>query len=162
MNAIVVAEVPKGDRNKYEFDHAAARMRLDRTLFTSTHFPGDYGFVEGTRAEDGEPLNALVLLDEHTFPGCLIRVRPVALFDMTDEDGPDEKLLVVPATDPRWDRVQDLADLDDYLLSEISHFFAVYKALEPGKGSTVGGWRDRAVAEAELGRARARAARSVT
>lgn len=162
MNANVVVEVPKGDRNKYEFDHTAGRMRLDRTLFTSTQFPGDYGFVEGTRAEDGEPLNALVLLDERTFPGCLIRVRPIALFDMTDEDGPDEKLLVVPATDPRWDREQDLADLDHYLLSEISHFFAVYKALEPGKGSTAGGWRDRAVAEAELGKAIARAARSMT
>jgi inorganic pyrophosphatase len=153
MNADVVVEVPKGDRNKYEFDRAAGRVRLDRTLFTSTHFPGDYGFVEGTLAEDGEPLNALVLLDEPTFPGCLITVRPVALFDMSDENGPDEKLLTVAATDPRWDRVQDLADLDDYLLSEISHFFAVYKALEPGKGSLVGGWRDRTVAEAELRRA---------
>jgi inorganic pyrophosphatase len=148
--ADVVVEVPKGHRNKYEFDQTAGRARLDRTLFTSTHYPGDYGFVEGTLAEDGDPLDVLVLLDEPTFPGCLITVRPVAVFDMSDENGPDEKLLAVPATDPRWDRVQDLADLDHYLLSEISHFFEVYKALEPGKGSLVCGWRDRSAAETEL------------
>ena len=157
MNADLVVEVPKGDRNKYEFDHTAGRVRLDRTLFTSTHYPGDYGFIENTFAEDGDPMRALVLLDEPTFPGCLIRVRPVALFDMSDENGPDAKLLTVPATDPRWDRIQDIEDLDQHLLAEISHFFTVYKTLEPGKGSTVGGWRDRAAAEAELHNAYERA-----
>lgn len=157
MKLEVVVEVPKGEKNKYEVDHFTGRVRLDRTLFTSTHYPGDYGYVEDTLAEDGDPLDALVLLDAPTFPGCLVGARPVALFDMSDEHGIDSKLLVVPATDPRWERIQDLPDLDHFLLSEISQFFAIYKALEPGKGSTVGGWRDRAAAEAEVETARARA-----
>jgi inorganic pyrophosphatase len=150
MTIDVVVEVPKGERNKYEIDHTTGRVRLDRTLFTSTHYPGDYGYVEGTLAEDGDPLDALVLLDEPTFPGCLVTARPVALFDMSDENGADAKLLVVPATDPRWDGIQDVTDLDHFLLNEISHFFAVYKTLEPGKGASVGGWHDRAAAQREL------------
>lgn len=157
MRADVTIEVPKGDRNKYELDHHSGRIRLDRTLFTSTHYPGDYGFFDDTLAEDGDPLDVLVLLDEPTFPGCLICVRPVAVFDMSDENGPDAKVLAVPGTDPRWDHVAELADLDPYLLDEIRHFFTVYKALEPGKGSIVGGWSGRAAAEAELLRAQSRA-----
>lgn len=157
MRADVTVEVPKGDRNKYELDHHSGRIRLDRTLFPATHYPGDYGFFEDTLAEDGDPLDVLVLLAEPTFPGCLICVRPVAVFQMSDENGPDAKVLAVPATDPRWEHVVDLPDLDPYLLDEIRHFFTVYKALEPGKGIDVGGWRGRAAAEDELDRAQRRA-----
>lgn len=145
-----VVEVPKGNRNKYEVDHETGRVRLDRTLFTSTHYPGDYGFFEHTLALDGDPLDVLILLDEPTFPGCLVSVRPVALFDMSDENGPDAKVIGVPAHDARWNDIQDLTDLDRFLLAEIAHFFEVYKALEPGKGAKVGGWRPRADADAEI------------
>ncbi len=156
--AEVIVEVPKGERNKYEVDHATGHVHLDRTLFTSMHYPADYGFVDNTLGEDGDPLDVLVMLDAPTFPGCRISVRPVAVFEMTDEHGPDAKLLVVPATDPRWDRVQDLPDVDPFLLGEISHFFEVYKLLEPGKGTVIEGWRDRATAEKELRDAYERAA----
>ncbi|HEU4567511.1 MAG TPA: inorganic diphosphatase [Marmoricola sp.] len=147
MHVEAVVEVPQGHRNKYEVDHTTGRMRLDRMLFTSTRYPADYGFLEDTLGLDGDPLDVLILLDEPTFPGCLVTVRPVALFDMSDENGSDEKVLAVPAHDPRCAAVRDLGDLDRFQLDEIMHFFQVYKELEPGKGTTTGGWRDRAAAE---------------
>ena len=111
MEIEVVVEIPQGSRNKYEMDHATGRIRLDRMLFTSTCYPLDYGFVPDTLAEDGDPLDALVMLDEPTFPGCLVLARPVGVFWMHDEHGPDAKVLAVPARDPRYDGMRDLADV---------------------------------------------------
>jgi inorganic pyrophosphatase len=147
MELDVVIEIPMGSRNKYEMDHELGRIRLDRTLFTATQYPADYGFVPETLAEDGDPLDALVLVEQPTFPGCQIAVRPVAVFWMHDERGPDAKLLCVPAHDPRWAPLRDLGDVPRHVLSEIGHFFNVYKDLEPGKSVSVRGWEDRAMAE---------------
>jgi inorganic pyrophosphatase len=143
----VVVEIPQGSRNKYEMDHASGRIRLDRMLFTSTCYPLDYGFVPGTLAEDGDPLDAMVLLEEPTFPGCLVVARPVAVFWMLDEHGPDAKILTVPARDPRYAATRDLTDVPGHLTAEIGHFFDIYKELEPGKGTDVRGWQNRAAAE---------------
>jgi len=142
----VVVEIPKGSRNKYEMDHATGRIRLDRMLFTSTCYPLDYGFIPDTLAEDGDPLDALVMLDEPTFPGCVVVARPVALFWMHDEHGPDAKILTVPAGDPRYADIHDLGDVPRHLIAEIGHFFDIYKELEPGKSTDVRGWQDRAAA----------------
>jgi len=147
MEIEVVIEIPQGSRNKYEMDHAAGRIRLDRMLFTSACYPLDYGFVPDTLAEDGDPLDALVMLDEPTFPGCLVLARPVGVFWMHDEHGPDAKILTVPARDPRYTTTRDLADVPGHLAAEIGHFFDIYKELEPGKGTDVRGWQDRAAAE---------------
>ncbi len=140
MEVEVVVEIPRGSRNKYEIDHDTGRVWLDRFLFTSTQYPTDYGFIVATLAEDGDPLDALVLLEEPTFPGCHIRGRPVAMFKMRDEKGEDAKILCVPATDPRSEDVNDLGDLPGHLVDEIGHFFDVYKELEPGKSTEVGEW----------------------
>jgi inorganic pyrophosphatase len=147
MEVEVVVEIPQGSRNKYEMDHATGRIRLDRMLFTSTQYPLDYGFIPDTLAEDGDPLDALVMLEEPTFPGCLVLARPVGVFWMLDEHGPDAKILTVPARDPRYHGVRDLADVPPHLSAEIGHFFDIYKELEPGKGTDVRGWQDRTAAE---------------
>ncbi|MFI5285767.1 MAG: inorganic diphosphatase [Candidatus Dormibacteria bacterium] len=153
----VVIEVPKGSRNKYEWDPKVGAMRLDRTLFTATRYPADYGFIAGTLGEDGDPLDALVLLDEPAFPGCHVTCRPIGVFLMTDEHGPDAKLLMLPSADTRveW---RELEEVPASLLREIAHFFDIYKKLEPGKITTVHGWEGRAEAEAEVERGLARAA----
>lgn len=153
MEIVAVIEIPKGSRNKYEVDHDTGEVWLDRTLFTATQYPADYGFVPDTLAEDGDPIDVLVLLDEPTFPGCHVHVRPIGVFHMRDEAGPDEKILAVPARDQRWESIRDLSDLSrtqDYLLVEIAHFFNVYKDLEPGKETMPGGWGDAAAAEAKV------------
>jgi inorganic pyrophosphatase len=147
MEIEVVVEIPKGSRNKYEIDHDSGAVWLDRMLFTATQYPADYGFVPHTLAEDGDPLDILVLLDEPTFPGCHIHARPVAVFWMEDEKGRDAKVLCVPSTDPRWERINDIEDLPPHLLDEIGHFFDVYKMLEPGKSTNTAGWEGRASAE---------------
>ncbi|GLY66460.1 inorganic diphosphatase [Amycolatopsis taiwanensis] len=147
MELDVLVEIPMGSRNKYEMDHELGRIRLDRTLFTATQYPADYGFVRDTLDGDGEPLDALVLVEQPTFPGCGIAARPVALFWLRDERGPDAKLLCVPAHDPRQEALRDLDDVPAHLLREIGHFFDVYKELEPGKCVSVGGWEGRAAAE---------------
>jgi inorganic pyrophosphatase len=121
----VVIEIPGGSRNKYELDHQTGQIYLDRMLFTATQYPADYGFIEGTLAGDGDPLDALVFVGEPTFPGCRILVRPVGVFVMREEKGMDEKVLCVPLQDPAWSQVQDLSDLLPTLLAEIEHFFAV-------------------------------------
>ena len=139
----VVVEIPKGSRNKYEIDHDSGAVWLDRNLFTATQYPADYGFIPDTLAGDGDPLDVLVLLDESTFPGCHIRARPIGVFWMKDEAGPDAKVLCVPAGDPRWDAYNDLPDVPEHLLEEIHHFFEVYKALEPHKDADVRGWDNR-------------------
>jgi inorganic pyrophosphatase len=154
----VVVEIPKGQRNKYEMDHESGRIRLDRMLFTSTRYPSDYGFVEDTLADDGDPLDALVLLEEPTFPGCLIQCRAVGMFRMRDEMGMDDKVLCVAATDPRMAHLQDIGDVPEFERLEIEHFFGVYKALEPGKQVETASWVDRASAEAEIEACRRRLA----
>ena len=145
----VAVEIPKGSRNKYELDPATGEIWLDRTLFTSMVFPADYGFIDGTVGGDGDPLDALVFVGEPTFPGCRVRARPIGLFRMHDEKGPDEKILCVPLRDPTWSDVRDLGDLNENLLNEIEHFFAVYKALED-KEVEVGGFGDQAEAIAVI------------
>ena len=146
----VLIEIPKGQRNKYELDHATGRMRLDRMLFTSTRYPHDYGFIEETLGEDGDPLDALVLLDEPTFPGCLIRCRALGMFRMTDEAGGDDKVLCVPATDPRMEHLRDIHHVPEFDRLEIEHFFQVYKDLEPGKSVEGATWAGRTEAEEEI------------
>ena len=111
MDVEVVIEIPRGQRNKYEVDHETGRIRLDRMLFTSTRYPADYGFIEDTLGGDGDPLDALVLLEEPTFPGCLVTARVIGMFQMTDEKGPDDKVLCVPASDPRMAHLQDITDV---------------------------------------------------
>ncbi|MGW1074676.1 inorganic diphosphatase [Streptomyces sp. NPDC002537] len=151
MDFDVVVEIPQGSRNKYEMDHERGRIRLDRLLFTSTRYPADYGFVEGTLGADGEPLDALVLAGEPTFPGVVIGCRAIGMYRMRDEQGEDDKVLCVPATDPRHEHLRDLRHLPEYDRLEIQHFFEVYKELEPGKSVDSGAcWADRAAAEAEI------------
>jgi inorganic pyrophosphatase len=124
-------------------------------LFSSVHYPSDYGFIPETLAEDGDALDALVLVGEATFPGCLIRVEPVAAFEMWDEKGPDQKILCVPVSDPQWNWVQGLDDVPPHLLREITHFFQVYKDLEKKK-TKVGDWLDRDDAKRFVAEAQAR------
>ncbi|MFH8445403.1 inorganic diphosphatase [Streptomyces sp. NBC_00637] len=152
MEFDVTIEIPKGSRNKYEVDHETGRIRLDRRLFTSTAYPTDYGFVENTLGEDGDPLDALVILDEPTFPGCLIRCRAIGMFRMTDEAGGDDKLLCVPSTDPRVEHLRDIHHVSEFDRLEIQHFFEVYKDLEPGKSVEGADWVGRTEAEAEIER----------
>lgn len=142
----VVIEVPSGSRNKYEIDHETGDIWLDRRLFTATRYPADYGFVPDTLAEDGDPLDVLVLLDDPTFPGVHVRARAVGVFLMADEAGPDAKIIAVPAGDPRWDHISSLNDVAEHLRAEIEHFFAIYKELEPNKMTEIGDWGDREVA----------------
>ncbi len=151
----VVVEIPRGSRNKYEIEHDSGEVWLDRHLFQATVYPAEYGFFPDTLAEDGDPLDALVLLGEPTFPGCHVRARPIAVMEMTDEAGRDLKVLCVPAGDPRWEHLQDVSDVDDFLLAEIRHFFVVYKDLEPGKESIIGGWGSKSEAIAAIDAARA-------
>jgi len=152
----VTIEIPKGQRNKYEVDHETGRIRLDRMLFTSTRYPSDYGFIEDTLADDGDPLDALVLLEEPTFPGCLITCRVIGMFRMRDEKGLDDKVLCVPATDPRMAHLRDISDVPAFDRLEIQHFFEVYKEIEPGKSVQGAAWADRAAAETQVEESRKR------
>jgi inorganic pyrophosphatase len=151
----VVVEIPRGSRNKYEIDHETGRVFLDRRLFTATTYPADYGFVPDTLAGDGDPLDALVLLEDAVYPGVTVEARPVGLLWMQDEAGPDAKLICVPPKEPRWKGVEDLRDLPDELLEEIKHFFDVYKALEPDKYANTAGFENRKAAWREIETARA-------
>ena len=153
----VVIEIPKGSRNKYEFDHERGVMRLDRRLFSATFYPADYGFIEGTLAEDDDPLDALVLMADTTFPGCHVMARPLGVFWMQDEKGPDAKIIAVVDGDPDYENVRQLDDLPRHLLEEIEHFFNVYKDLEPGKSSSTAGFEGLEAARKEIADARARA-----
>ena len=140
MEFDVTIEIPKGNRNKYEIDHETGRIRLDRMLFTSTRYPDDYGFIDDTLGEDGDPLDALVLLEEPTFPGCVIRCRALGMFRMRDEKGGDDKVLCVPAADQRASWRTDIEDVSEFHRLEIQHFFEVYKDLEPGKSVEGAHW----------------------
>ncbi|GLU42604.1 inorganic diphosphatase [Allomuricauda sp. NBRC 101325] len=137
----VLVEIPKGSRNKYEYDFTLNKIRFDRTLFSSMMYPGDYGFIPETLALDGDPLDVLVLSTEPTYPMVVIEVKPVGVFHMTDEKGPDEKLICVPVSDPIWSKRDDISELNPHRLKEIEHFFQVYKDLEQKKVDT-GGWGD--------------------
>ena len=152
----MVIEIPRGSRNKYEYDPELDAIVLDRRLFTSTVYPADYGFVEGTLGEDGDPLDALVLVGDATFPGCRIRVRAVAVFRMVDEKGPDDKIVCVPLRDPMWSDVRDVDDIHEAFRAEIEQFFRVYKELE-GLPTRTAGFGDRSEALRVLDEARARA-----
>jgi inorganic pyrophosphatase len=157
VDATVFVEVPMGSRNKYEVDAESGHIMLDRRLFTSMSYPADYGYIEGTLGEDGDPLDALVLVGEPTFPGCRIRARVVGVFHMTDEKGPDEKVILVPLRDPAWMRVHDVHDIPPEYRDEIEHFFQVYKDLEEKKTETRG-FGNRAEAEEIIDASRERAA----
>jgi inorganic pyrophosphatase len=148
----VTIEIPKGQRNKYEVDHETGRLRLDRYLYTSMAYPTDYGFIEDTLGEDGDPLDALVLLPQAVFPGVIVEARPVGMFRMTDEAGGDDKVLCVPAGDVRWDHIKDIGDVPPDELEVIKHFFEHYKDLEPGKYVKAADWVGRLEAEAEVQR----------
>jgi inorganic pyrophosphatase len=149
----VFVEIPKGSRNKYEWNHRTRRFTLDRMLFSAVHYPGDYGFVPDTFAEDGDPLDALVILGEPTFPGCSITGRVVGIFRMSDDKGRDAKIITVPDSDPRWAHVRDLGDVPQHLLAEIGHFFSIYKDLE-GKAVRVDGFGTREEAIEEIAKDR--------
>ena len=137
----VLIEIPKGSRNKYEYDFDLKKIRFDRMLFSSMMYPADYGFIPETLALDGDPLDVLVLGGEPTFPMCVVEVKPIGVFHMADEKGPDEKVICVPVSDPVWSRLNDLSDMNQHTLKEIEHFFQVYKDLEK-KRVDVGGWGD--------------------
>jgi inorganic pyrophosphatase len=137
----VLVEIPAGSRNKYEYDNRLGRIRLSRTLYTAVRYPIDYGFVPGTRAPDGDPLDVLVMVEEPTFPGCILSVRLIGLLVMEDDGGvADTKLLAVPVNEPRFASYQDVTDVPAHRLAEIEHFFSIYKDLE-GKHVVTRGWR---------------------
>jgi inorganic pyrophosphatase len=135
----VIIEIPAGSRNKYEYDHVRKRFVLDRILYSSVVYPCDYGFIEGSLADDGDPLDVLVVLSERTFPGCVVRGRPIGVLDMSDDKGHDYKVLAVGHDDPRWDGTDALEEISPHLLREIENFFDTYKALE-GRQTHVSGW----------------------
>jgi inorganic pyrophosphatase len=149
MKLEIIVEVPKGSRNKYEMDHESGAIWLDRELFTSTRYPADYGFIPRTLAEDGDPLDVLVIVDEPSFPGCHMWCRPVGVLWMADEKGRDAKILAVPSWDVRmvW---RDLHEVPTFVTLEIKHFFDIYKQLEPGKKTDTLNWDDREAAEREI------------
>jgi inorganic pyrophosphatase len=156
-DVVVFVEIPAGSRNKYEFDPELGGIVLDRRLFTSMSYPADYGFIEGTLGEDGDALDALVLVGDPTFPGCRVRVRPIGVFYMEDEKGADEKILCTSLNDPFWMRVHDIHDLQPEYRDEIEHFFQVYKQLEKKKTATRGfGNRAEAIEVIEAARLRVR------
>lgn len=135
----VTVEIPAGSRNKYEYDHERHRFVLDRILYSSVHYPCDYGFIDGSLADDGDPLDVLVVISEPTFPGCVVRARPIGVLDMADDKGHDYKILAVAHDDPRWEETAALEDLSPHRLREIENFFETYKALE-GRETSVTGW----------------------
>jgi inorganic pyrophosphatase len=154
--AVCVVEIPKGSRNKYEYDPELGGIKFDRLLASAATFPTDYGYIRDTLGLDGDPLDALVCLHEPTFPGCLIAVKPIGLFKMHDEKGADDKIICVPLRDPYWNHYEELDDLPLLLRQEIEQFFSIYKDLEPGKSVDVLGWRSRTEADEEIAVSRER------
>ena len=136
----MIVEIPKNSNNKYEYDTKLGVFRLDRTLYSPMHYPGDYGFICGTMAEDGDPVDVIVSADEATFTGCMVEVRPVGLLEMSDEKGPDEKILAVPDRNPRYDQIHPVDQIFPHVRREVEHFFDIYKSLE-GKHTEIHGWR---------------------
>ncbi len=140
-----VIEVPKGSRNKYEYSKRAGVIKLDRVLYSSLHYPGDYGFIPQTYFEDGDPLDVLVIVTEPTFPGCVIEARPIGMFKMIDKGQPDYKILAVPATDPNFNEYLDLDNVPKHFPTEVTHFFMTYKQLEGAEVKNEG-WTNAALA----------------
>lgn len=145
----VIVEIPKGSRNKYEYHKTAGVIKLDRVLYSSLHYPGDYGLIPRTYYEDGDPLDALVMINEPTFPGCIIEARPIGIFRMMDKGMPDDKILAVPATDPLAVDYRNISDLPQHFLREVAHFFEVYKDLEGVRTKPLG-WEPAEVAHAQI------------
>lgn len=141
MTFDVLVEIPRGSRNKYEYDFKLKKIRFDRMLHSSMMYPADYGFIPKTLALDNDPLDVLVLSTEPTFPGCVVEVQPIGVFNMADEKGPDEKIICVPVTDPVANSKKCLDDMNSHLIKEIEHFFTVYKDLE-NKEVKIGDWED--------------------
>ncbi len=148
-NVLAFIEIPRGSRNKYEYDVKDGTFRLDRVLYSSVHYPTEYGFIPDTLADDGDPLDILVLVQEPTFPGCLIEARPLGGLDMADEKGSDFKVLAIPVGDPRFAHVETLEQIGNHWLREIETFFDTYKLLE-GKETEVLGWHDEAKARSVI------------
>lgn len=155
----VIVEIPKGSRNKYELDKVSGRIKFDRTLFSAMHYPTDYGYFDNSLGEDEDPLDALIMVWEPTFPGCMIKVRPIGVLLMADEKGIDHKVLCVPIADPLWNHLQNLAQVPPHLLKEIEYFFTRYKDLE-NKISTTQGWRNEQEAESIIQAAYSRYAKA--
>lgn len=145
MVVTIMVEIPKGSRNKYEYDKEKGLIRFDRTLFSAVHYPSDYGFIIDTLALDGDPLDAMVMVSEPTFPGCFIEAKPVGVFKMWDEKGTDEKVLCVPIKDPLWNHIENLDQVPPHLLKEIENFFSIYKQLE-NKVTGSEGWARKEIA----------------
>jgi inorganic pyrophosphatase len=145
----VVVEVPKGSRNKYEYDKVSGFVKLDRVLFSPIHYPGDYGLIPSTHYDDGDPLDVLVMVNEPTFPGCIIEARPIGLFRMLDRGVADDKVLAVPAYDPNFQDYYDIPHIPQHFLAEMGHFFAVYKELE-GIETKVIGWERATTAREQI------------
>lgn len=137
----VLIEIPAGSKNKYEFDKDLQAFALDRVLYSSVHYPYDYGFIPNTLADDGDPLDGMVIIDQPTFPGCVIAARPIGMLEMIDGGDRDEKLLCVPDKDPRFANVKSLEDIERHRLDEIAEFFRTYKNLEK-KTTEILGWQD--------------------
>jgi inorganic pyrophosphatase len=151
-----VVEIPKGSRNKYEWDEALGAIKLDRFVSASVVYPTDYGYLPDTLAPDGDPLDVLVCVSEPTFPGCVVPSKPIGVFRMADEKGDDDHVVCVPLHDPGWNSLKRIGDLPNQLRNEIAHFFAVYKDLDPGRHSEVKGWADLEDAYATIEEARER------
>ena len=156
MEVTCFVEVSRGSRNKYEYDAKRGAFRLDRHVFSSVVYPADYGFVEDTLMDGERHLDALILVSEPTFPGCLVDARPIGIFQMRDEEGVDDKVLCVPLNDYEWQDVKELDDISARMRDEIAHFFSVYKDLEPDRVTAIEGWADRETAEREIADAQRR------
>ena len=151
---LCVVEIPRGGRNKYEFDPELGALKLARFISASVVYPTEYGYVPETIAPDGDPLDVLVCVSEPTFPGCMIETKVIGLFKMADEKGPDDHVVCVPFNDPTWNKLNDVEDLPDQLRKEIGHFFDIYKDLDPDRHSEVRGWGDRQAALETIEQAR--------
>jgi inorganic pyrophosphatase len=143
---LCVVEIPRGGRNKYEYDQELGAIKLDRFISASVVYPTDYGYIPETLAPDGDPLDVLVCVSEPTFPGCVVPAKVIGLFKMSDEKGPDDHVVCVPLNDPGWNYLEEVDDLPEQLRKEIGHFFDIYKDLDAGRHSEVNGWGDRASA----------------
>ena len=151
----MIVEIPLGSSNKYEYDGKLGVFRLDRALYSAVHYPGDYGFIPGTLAQDSDPLDVLTLVDEASYPGVLLAVRPVGVLQMVDQDEEDEKILAVPNRNPRFDQIHTIDQVFPHNLREIEHFFTIYKELE-GKRTEMKGWRGPREAREVIRKARER------
>lgn len=134
-----IIEIPKNSSNKYEYDGELGVFRLDRALYSPLHYPGDYGFIPGTLAEDGDPLDIIVLVNEPSFTGCMMEARPVGILNMIDKDESDQKILAVPNRNPRFESIHTIDQVFPHTQREIEYFFSIYKELQ-GVKTTITGW----------------------